>query len=367
VHDPFELRDRCVFEPGLAALVADFGFDIAHHHNGVAQIDGMADAPRAALATEIAFLASAMIAVLISIRGPIRLKLGPTVLFSARESSRAWFVAAVSLAIRIGIGRHAPFEVVPRVVGFVNRCTGWLGARRQDATMFYLLLVLLGVGLAIGPPLGLWPFVYWLPGFNFIRAPSRFILLAVLGLSVLAGAGFERATKRLAASTRPVVAAMVAALLLAEFAVPLGVTPYRVTILPADRWLARQPKPFTVAEVPVLRPDLRRILEFEKRQSDYMLHSMAHWQKTVHGWSGLEPPSHLDLYERLARFPDEDSLRSLTEFGVDYVVVHTDLYPPGEWTQVERRMAAFQERLELRYADAAGRVYALRRARDLSR
>jgi hypothetical protein len=273
----------------------------------------------------------------------------------------------VSLAIRIGIARRAPFEVVPRVVGFVNRCTGWLAAHRRDATTFYLLLVLIGVGLSIGPPFGLWPLVYWLPGFNFIRAPSRFILLAVLGLSVLAGAGFERASRRLAASTRHVVAAIVAALLVAEFAVPLGVTPYRVTISAADRWLARQPKPFAVAEVPVLPLEPRRVWEFEKRQSDYMLHSMAHWQKTVHGWSGLQPPPHLDLYERLLRFPDEDSLRSLTQFGVDYVVVHTDLYPPGEWAQVERRMAAFQERLELRYADAAGRVYALRRARDLSR
>jgi hypothetical protein len=51
VHDPFEVRDGGVVEPGLAALVADFGFDIAHHHNGAAQIDGMGDAPRAALAT----------------------------------------------------------------------------------------------------------------------------------------------------------------------------------------------------------------------------------------------------------------------------------------------------------------------------
>ena len=319
---------------------------------------------RAALAAEIAFLASTLIAVLVSVRGPLRLKLGTIVFFSARAPSRAWFAAAMCAAVRVGISRQAPFAVVPRAIGVVNRFRGWLATRRQDATTFYVLLVLLSVGLAIGPPLGLWRFVYWLPGFNFIRAPSRFILLAVLGLSVLAGAGFERASRRLASSTRLVVAAIVAALLVAEFAVPLDPTPYRVTIPPADRWLERQPTPFTIAEVPVLRPDPRRASEFEKRQAEYMLHSMAHWQKTVHGWSGLQPPLHLDLYERLTRFPDEDSLRSLTQFRVDYVVVHTDLYPPGEWARVERRIEAFQGALELRYADAAGRVYALRRARE---
>ena len=106
-----------------------------------------------------------------------------------------------------------------RIIGVVKGFTRWLAGRRRDGTMFYLLLVLVGVGLSIGPPFGLWPFVYWLPGFNFIRAPSRFMLLAVLGLSVLAGAGFDRVSMRLAASTRLAVAAIVAALIVAEFAV----------------------------------------------------------------------------------------------------------------------------------------------------
>lgn len=322
---------------------------------------------RAALAAELAFLASATIAVLVSAKGPLRLKLGTAVIFSARESSRAWVAAAVSAAVRVAIGRRVPFEVVPRVVGLVKGFAGWLGARRHDAKTFYALLVLVSVGLSVGSPFGLWPLVYWWPGFNFIRAPSRFMLPAVLGLGVLAGVGFERISVRLAPSIRVVVAAILAALLVAEFAVPLDVTPYRVTLPPADQWLARQSKPFTVAEVPLLRLEPRRVWEFEKRQSEYMLHSMAHWQKTVHGWSGIQPPLHLDLYDHLTGFPDEDSLRALMQFHVDYIVVHTDLYPPGEWAQVERRIAVFQGQLELRYADGAGRVYALKRAGDLSR
>ncbi len=228
---------------------------------------------------------------------------------------------------------------------------------RQSSVGVYALLVLSCVWLAVGPPFGLWPLVYWLPGLNFIRVASRFMLPAVLGLSVLSGLGFDWLTRRLRGPARLGAAAAVGVLLVAEFAVPLATTPYAVVTPPADRWLARLAVPFTVAEVPL--PPLSRVYEFEKRQAEFMLHSTEHWQKTVHGWSGLQPPAHLALYDRLTRFPDDESLRALAEFHVDYLVVHTDLYPPGEWERVERRLAAYQGRLELRHDDGAGRVYAL--------
>jgi hypothetical protein len=184
------------------------------------------------------------------------------------------------------------------------------------------------------------------------------MLLATLGLSVMAGAGFDWATRRLAAFSRLAAAAIVAVLLVAEVAVPFDVVPYRVVIPPADQWLARQSTPFTVAEVPL--PDLTQVGEFQGRQAQYMLHSTAHWQKTVHGWSGLLPPGHFELFARMREFPDEESLRSLQEFGVDYIVVHTDLYSQVARAEFERRLPAYQGWLELRYSDGTGRVYALK-------
>jgi len=269
-------------------------------------------------------------------------------------------LAAVAL---LSLAPSAPGSrgVSNRWSGLVRIVSRWLAAPGRADTAFYALLVLFCVGLAAGPPFGLWPWVYWLPGFNFIRAASRFMLLATLGLSIMAGAGFEWLTTQLTAPARLVTAAVVAALLVAEFAVPMEVVPYRVVIPSADQWLARQPAPFTIAEVPV--PDFTLTGAFQKRQAEYMLHSTAHWQKTVHGWSGLLPPGHFELFAWLTGFPDEDSLRLLASFRVDYVVVHTDLYPPGAWPEVERRLAAYQGRLELRYADDTGRVYALRTPR----
>jgi hypothetical protein len=154
-----------------------------------------------------------------------------------------------------------------------------------------------------------------------------------------------------------VLGAIVCALLVIEFAViPLGTMPYRVDTPAVDRWLDARQKPFSVAEVPVSNPHEGGE---ERRQTLYMLHSTAHWQKTVHGYSGLRPPLHSELYAQLRSFPDDASVARLKSLGVDYVVVHTDLYPAGEWPAVDGRLRDFSGVLRLEHVDGAGRVYSL--------
>ena len=102
------------------------------------------------------------------------------------------------------------------------------------------------------------------------------MVLGLLGVAVLTGVGFDRLTARLAPSLRCLIAVAVGTLLLAEFSViPYKGVPYRLEIPAADLWVARQPKPFSIAEVPITTS--------ERYHSNYMLHSMAHWQKTVNG------------------------------------------------------------------------------------
>ena len=57
---------------------------------------------------------------------------------------------------------------------------------------FYVLIAVLATLMFVDRPFELWRYVYWLPGLNFIRVPSRFIILTMLALSVLAGFGFDR-------------------------------------------------------------------------------------------------------------------------------------------------------------------------------
>jgi hypothetical protein len=175
---------------------------------------------------------------------------------------------------------------------------------------------------------------------------------------LLAAAGFERWTVRFAPKKRLALATLAGAILVGEFAaLPLKTAPYTVELPPIDRWLATQSKPFVVAELPLAG----RSGSWERRHSLYMLHSTAHWQRTIHGYSGMRPPLHEALYSKLTSFPDAISLASLANLGVSYVVVHSDLYPPGEWSTIESRLNQVKGWLTLKHTEGAGRVYSLHR------
>lgn len=226
------------------------------------------------------------------------------------------------------------------------------GDRRTKVVAFYALVTIICVWLSVGTPLGLWSWVNGLPGLSLVRVPSRFMILAVLGLAVLAALGFERICGGLSRTRREWCATAVGAVLVAECAgIPLELAPFRVETPGADRWLAARSKPFVIAEIPV---GLKA-----RFQTTYMLHSMAHWQKTIHGYSGVQAPLHDQLFDELKYFPDERSLQSLSRLGVTYVVVHSEMFDSRQRADVERVLPDFHEWLTLVYQEGAGRVYAL--------
>jgi hypothetical protein len=229
---------------------------------------------------------------------------------------------------------------------------------RRNPTAFYLLLTVVFAGLALGPPYGLWRFVYWLPAFNLVRAYSRFGMVALLGLAVLAGAGFDAVTGGWPRRRRQIAAVVGAAVLVAEYAaMPMASQPSNFEVPSIDRWLATQPRPFVVAEVPVF--DQGDVARFEQQETNYMIHSSAHWQKTVHGYSGWRTDRARELFAAMQSFPDEVSLASLEALGVTYVVVHSELYDPGEWKRVEQRIRGYGSRLRFVHAEGTGLVYEL--------
>jgi hypothetical protein len=111
-----------------------------------------------------------------------------------------------------------------------------------------------------------------------------------------------------------------------------------------------------VAEVPVPRASDGGA--FERFQTAAMLHSTAHWQPTVHGYSGIQPPLHARLFAELHDFPDDRSVATLREFRVTYVLVHRPLYPPAAWAASGARLRATAH-LRLVHEAADGEVYAV--------
>ena len=308
---------------------------------------------RLAFVCEAAALVALALALFVTVNGPLVVRYEGTRLFAARSATRAWMAFALLAGLRSILRSRAPLNVGTRLSRFLERLSAWARRWRLDPRTYYTLVVVVSVLLTLGPPLGIWGYVYWLPGFSFIRASSRFMVLGTLGVAVLAGLGFERMTPRLTASKRNILAGVLGAWLVWEFAIPLQPTPFRVEIPESDQWLARQRKPFTVVELPVY-PSVRY-------HTAYMLHSMAHWQKTVHGYSGFEPPLHTDLYAKLRGFPSDLSMEHLLEFGVTYAVVHIDMYPPEDWKTVEQKIREFSAWLTLEYTDDRSRVYSIRR------
>lgn len=235
---------------------------------------------------------------------------------------------------------------------------GWpRGQRlRDNATACYLAIGTLSTMMFVTWPFELWRYVYWLPGFNFIRVPSRFIILTLLALSVLAGLGVDRLIARASRTTAALAVTVIACLLLGEYwSYPFAGVPYQVEVPAVDRWLNTQPKPFVVAEMPVPSPGNWGALERQQTQS--MLHATAHWQKTIHGYSGIRRPYHDQLYVDLTAFPDPNSISRLREVGVNYVVVHTQEYDI-RWRTIEEQIAR-SGALKLEFSEGDGRVYSI--------
>ena len=234
----------------------------------------------------------------------------------------------------------------------------WPGGRplRQNNVAFYLLLATVSTLMFIGWPFELWRYVHWLPGLSFIRMPSRFIILTMLALAVLAGHGVDRLTARMPKKIATLAAGMMVAFVLGEYsAYPFTGVPFAIDTPAIHRWLDTQPKPFVIAEVPAPSPG--NLGALERHQTKSMFHATAHWQKTIHGYSSLRRPLHDRLYLELTAFPDATSIASLREVGVTYVVVHTSDYG-DRWPTIGEQIAKTPA-LRLQRVEGSDRVYTI--------
>ncbi|MEO8362495.1 MAG: hypothetical protein ABI672_20885 [Vicinamibacteria bacterium] len=216
--------------------------------------------------------------------------------------------------------------------------------------LMVLSLAVFTLWLSLGPSFGLYRLAYAvIPGFDLIRVPSRLFLLTLTALSTLAALGLDQIR-------RPKV--QWALILIATIeCIPVAWDSPRdpITTPPIDSWLATQPTPFRVVELPIPLPD--NSVRQSRFQSEFMIHGAAHWQPMVNGYSSLVPPFHMDLYKELYDFPTEKGLAALERIGVNYVVVHTEMYQPERWAEKEAQIATYGERIRLLKVEGEGRAF----------
>jgi len=204
-------------------------------------------------------------------------------------------------------------------------------ARRRDSWPLALALAsvsVVGFVLSLGPE-GI-RLVYagvhrLVPGFQAIRAPARFGVLVSFGLAGLAALGMRevegiQGSGREPAGHRgvrwlPRRVPAIALLLVAgvEFLnVPLPSVPAPPGHTQVGQWLARAPRRGPVLYLPL----------DDKGTGDTtaMVQSLEHGLPIVNGSSGLRPPFFTALVDVLNQFPSAESLWTLHDLDVRYVV-----------------------------------------------
>jgi Protein of unknown function (DUF3108) len=184
-------------------------------------------------------------------------------------------------------------------------------------------LALAGLVLSLGPdgirPLyaGLYGGVF---GFQAIRAPARFAVLALFGLTGLAALGAGALLRLLPARNNGVAIGVL--LLMVEYAnAPIRYAPAPQMETAVGRWLSANSEPGAVVYLPLdLDP---------ASNSTFMVQSLTHRRPIVNGYSGERPGFFTALVDTMSRFPSAESLRTLLDLKVRFVVAPAPLSAGG--------------------------------------
>lgn len=243
----------------------------------------------------------------------------------------------------------------PGFVILVLAVPGLVQIRRSEPARLSALLAATGLLLSLGPEVHFGPWTVpgpydllrLLPGASALRTPSRFGILAVLGLDLLAAIGWAWVSLRV---RRPRPIAAVAALAAAAELWPAGLSGSIREIPPPPataRWLADAPRG-PVLELPSSE---------EGGDALYVYWSTAHWQPMVNGWGAFVPGDDAGLRALGGRWPTPYTAGIFRNAGIRYVVVHGDRVSPGQ----RQRMLADPLPYAVRLAAEMGpdRVYVI--------
>ena len=310
---------RAYLFPGWITLVLAAVAVFARRKAGATETTAEAPSPSPSpwwlKALDAALVLVAVVALTIRVSDGIDWKIGSLNL-TARTAGRAFVLLGILAAVRLLLARLRPFAFAPALRQVRDAFRRTVEGRVGLDAGFYVVLAVLSLWACLGPGYVLYTTLYrLLPGFDLIRVPSRLFILTLLALAVLAAKGLDRLIAPLAERRRAAAGATVVVLLTAELAAfPLETRPYTLDLPAIDRELAARPRPFTVVELPVADP--ANATQSARLHSHYMLHSMAHWQPMVNGYSGIIPPRHERLFRILTAFPDTASLHELESLGV---------------------------------------------------
>jgi hypothetical protein len=257
---------------------------------------------------------------------------------SAEPVPEKWLFPGLVLPILVLLGSRGPLEHVPP-------------ARVKLLRRVFTLILGTGVVISLGPYLSAFgqmtriPLPYlllhaWIPGFDAMRVPGRFALLAVFAACPLAALGAVRCAETVAAHRKsrawrwlaePVVSVAIISLVFLELGwkpLPMAEVPAGRAVPEVYRWLASA-RPGPILELPIGGPGL---------ESRYVYLSTAHWLPLANGLSSYFPPTYAEARQHLSMLPGTEGVEYAAALGIKAVVVHTATLSPeqlGRWSAAE--------------------------------
>lgn len=252
-----------------------------------------------------------------------------------------------------------PNPLFPGAIALVGLLLGLMlalrGPRYRVWGLYALLLTVAGFVLSLGPDTVIngrtitlpyrWLYDY-VPGMSGLRDVARFGMVAILGVQLLAGLGFDALWQLLQPRLDPQRALRIGSLALVlltgiavvEFRSEVGTEPVPrdpETVAVYD-WLATQPRG-AVFELPAngLWTDV-----LQTTQQIY--YSTRHWQPIIAGYTSFLPDRYvgflLDFHGSTNAWSrvDADNVGLLQDIGVRYVVVHHRSSPDYDWREAIR-------------------------------
>ena len=206
----------------------------------------------------------------------------------------------------------------------------------SPVALIYCSAMVVAWDASLGPSGRVYPLLRaWLPAFRIVRAPARFAIIVLLGMSVLTAIGLVRIATT---ASRRFVMLAAGAMLILEY----GTTPLSTQGIPRERprlytWVSEQPRQVTL-ELPVPTPTFLPL-----HDAFYMYAQTWHWQPLANGYSGHYPKAYLNLLDALVGFPDERSSDAMALTGIQRVILHRDLFRPGEYARIVSALEGHQD------------------------
>ncbi|MGB3977290.1 MAG: hypothetical protein WBM27_12915 [bacterium] len=193
----------------------------------------------------------------------------------------------------------------------------------------FLLLILLGGAFACGAKLPgsvvkilSFGTLENLPGMAGIRAPARAVFIVIFSLSILFGRAIWLIEKKLIWKySGRIIAVLAVALVMVENFPLMRLRPVEVQVPEIYRWLGSLPEKPVIAELPCFGDT-----DLWAFSADYMMYAALQGHTTVNGYSRFAPSSYYEMSDALKRIPSSSAIKYLKDAGVDYLVVHPQMY-----------------------------------------